>query len=311
MVGIDEAGLGPNLGPFVVVATVWQIDGPATTCDLWATFPELFTADPNDGTERLPLVDSKALYQPSTGLARLEQTVLGLLGGWGSLPTTLTELHARVQAPEFTEAREPWLQAALPQLPLAATPTAVSATVERVRATVTAAPCRLAAVSAVVQQPYEFNQSLARTGNKAATTSDGHRQALAAALAAVGDEPTAVFSDKHGGRNFYAGFLSELRPGAWVQTRAEGATSSRYRVDQIDFTFEPRAERYAPVAVASMIAKLLRELHMHAFNQFWQTHIPSLKPTAGYPQDAKRFAREIEQTRAQLGIDQSVLWRTK
>jgi hypothetical protein len=158
-------------------------------------------------------------------------------------------------------------------------------------------------VTAVVQQPWEFNQSLAATGNKAATTGDGHRHALAAALALVGDDPTAVFSDKHGGRNFYAGFLSELRPGAWVQTRVEGATSSRYRVDQIDFTFEPRAERYAPVALASMIAKLLRELHMHAFNQFWQTHVPGLRPTAGYPQDAKRYATEIEPTRARLGIE--------
>jgi hypothetical protein len=50
---------------------------------------------------------------------------------------------------------------------------------------------------------------------------------------------------------------------------------------------------------------------MHAFNQFWQTHIPGLRPTAGYPQDAKRYASEIEATRARLGIEPSVLWRVK
>jgi len=203
------------------------------------------------------------------------------------------------------------LQSLLPSLPLVAQQADVLSTADRVREAVTGAACRLAGVTAVVQQPWEFNQSLAATGNKAATTSDGHRHALAAALELVGDDPTAVFSDKHGGRNFYAGFLSELRPGAWVQTRAEGAASSRYRVDQIDFTFEPRAERYAPVALASMIAKLLRELHMHVFNQFWQSHVPGLKPTAGYPQDAKRYASEIEAARAKLGIDQIVLWRAK
>ena len=118
MIGIDEAGLGPNLGPFVVVATVWQIDGTATTCDLCATFPELFTADPTDGTDRLPLVDSKALYQPATGLEQLEQTVLGILGGWGTLPTTREELHQRVHASLLTNCREPWLQTVLPTCPL-------------------------------------------------------------------------------------------------------------------------------------------------------------------------------------------------
>lgn len=311
MIGIDEAGLGPNLGPFVVVATVWEWDGSTTDGDLRAAYPTLFTADPADGTDRLPLVDSKALYQPATGLARLEETVLGLLGGWGALPTTLAELHARVNAAELTAPREPWLQTAPLALPVATQSAAIQATAGRVRAAVTGGPCRLAAVAAIVQQPEEFNQSLAATGNKAATTSDGHRRALATALSTVGDAPAAVFSDKHGGRNFYAGFLSELCPGAWVQTRSEGAASSRYRVDRIDFTFEPRAERYAPVAVASMIAKLLRELHMHAFNQFWQTHIPGLKPTAGYPQDAKRFAAEIEPTRIRLSIDRTLLWRVK
>jgi hypothetical protein len=51
-----------------------------------------------------------------------------------------------------------------------------------------------------------------------------------------------------------------------------------------------------------MAAKYLRELAMKAFNQFWQQHVPGLKPTAGYPVDARRFRAEIDAARAALKI---------
>ena len=35
---------------------------------------------------------------------------------------------------------------------------------------------------------------------------------------------------------------------------------------------------------------------MMQFNAFWQHHIPELKPTKGYPVDAKRFWDDIENT---------------
>ena len=39
------------------------------------------------------------------------------------------------------------------------------------------------------------------------------------------------------------------------------------------------------MALASMLAKYLREVFMRQFNRFWLGHVDGLKPTAGYPGD--------------------------
>jgi hypothetical protein len=64
-------------------------------------------------------------------------------------------------------------------------------------------------------------------------------------------------------------------------------------------------------ALASMTAKYLREISLRPFNRFWQEHVPGLKPTAGYPNDARRFKAEILAAQQRLGIDDRVLWRCR
>ena len=73
--------------------------------------------------------------------------------------------------------------------------------------------------------------------------------------------------------------------------------------------FVAKGESFLPAALASMFAKYTRELTMDAFNAWWAQHLPEIKPTAGYPQDAKRFLAEIEPLLEPLGIDRDVLWR--
>jgi hypothetical protein len=60
-----------------------------------------------------------------------------------------------------------------------------------------------------------------------------------------------------------------------------------------------------------MASKYLRELAMRALNAFWGPRVPGLRPTAGYPQDARRFRNDIAATRRELGIEERVLWRVK
>ena len=70
-----------------------------------------------------------------------------------------------------------------------------------------------------------------------------------------------------------------------------------------------RLTRWLPVALASMTAKYHRELAMRAFNHFWCERVPDLKPTAGYPLDAKRFKKAISPLQIKLGIADDCLWR--
>ena len=60
-----------------------------------------------------------------------------------------------------------------------------------------------------------------------------------------------------------------------------------------------------------MLAKYLRELSMKAFNQYWQRYVPDLRPTAGYPVDAKRFKQQISAAQQRLKVDDQQLWRTR
>ena len=72
-----------------------------------------------------------------------------------------------------------------------------------------------------------------------------------------------------------------------------------------------KADSHLPAALASMASKYLRELAMRAFNDFWRRSVDGLRPTAGYPQDAKRFKAQIAAVQAELGIDDRLLWRER
>jgi len=50
---------------------------------------------------------------------------------------------------------------------------------------------------------------------------------------------------------------------------------------------------------------------MIAFNAFWCERKIGLRPTAGYPTDAKRFRAEIETARQQLNVGERELWRAR
>jgi hypothetical protein len=124
------------------------------------------------------------------------------------------------------------------------------------------------------------------------------------------------FIDKHGGRNHYASMLQNAIGDGMVIAEEEGAKRSVYRVlglnRDVRLTFEPRADvAHFCVALASMVSKYLRELLMSEFNRFWQTHVPDLKPTAGYPGDAARFYAAIRPAAERLGIPERGLWRRK
>ncbi len=96
----------------------------------------------------------------------------------------------------------------------------------------------------------------------------------------------------------------------------EGMSASVYRVlgmgREMRLTFQPRADTaHFCTALASMVSKYVRERLMEEFNHFWRERTPGLKPTAGYPGDAKRFYDAIRPTAERLGIAEAALWRRK
>jgi hypothetical protein len=162
-----------------------------------------------------------------------------------------------------------------------------------------------------------FNARLNALDNKADVTWERVGSLLCEALrSAHPGETVQVVVDRQGGRKFYAGHLSVLFGVALPEVETETAERSAYRVildgRRVLVEFTEKAERAAfAVALASMAAKLVRELLMARFNAFFVAHDPNLAPTAGYPTDAVRFLRETKELRQRLGVSDASLIRQK
>src|SRR5262249_19953522 len=79
IIGIDEAGYGPNLGPFVTSSAAFRVPDGDGTVNLWQLLPTVVrrAVDPMDG--RILIDDSKAVYSTARGLLGLEHGVLATL----------------------------------------------------------------------------------------------------------------------------------------------------------------------------------------------------------------------------------------
>jgi hypothetical protein len=118
---------------------------------------------------------------------------------------------------------------------------------------------------------------------------------------ATGASPTTpsvrVVADRHSGRLDYRAPIARAWPGVPFSMLEQSPRASVYGVDNADcrVLFMPEAEdRHLPVALASMAAKLVRELAMARFNSYWAARMPGLRPTAGYVTDARRWLVDSE-----------------
>jgi hypothetical protein len=177
------------------------------------------------------------------------------------------------------------------------------------------AACRLCSLRARIVCEEEFNAGVAAYGNKATALSHWTLDLVRDVLAQVETTDICIWSDKHGGRNHYAALLQQHLATAWVQVREESRAQSVYTWTedgrQFEVRFVARGEQLLPVALASMTSKYLRELAMDACNTFWTAHVPGLRPTAGYPVDARRFLADIHGAQQRLGIADTALWRSR
>src|SRR5436190_2011065 len=71
-IGIDEAGYGPNLGPFVMTLVACRCE----EADLWTRLKSGVRRFDEPADHRLIVADSKQVYAPARGWAELERTVL-------------------------------------------------------------------------------------------------------------------------------------------------------------------------------------------------------------------------------------------
>lgn len=184
---------------------------------------------------------------------------------------------------------------------------------------------RLVHLQAVAVYPQDFNARLLRVSSKGELLSQATLELVQANLqellsqtiaqGSTADRQVTIYCDKHGGRDRYAAVLQHVFDAQHLQIVSESRAESIYRLQadgwQLTFHFTAKGEKNLPTALASMVAKYLREVSMLPFNDFFIQRQPSLRPTAGYPEDAKRFFQETAQVRQQLALSDDILWRNK
>lgn len=321
IVGVDEAGYGPNLGPLTLAASIWEVDARASEEGVVSAFSERFRAKvavnkASKAAEHVPLGDSKKLYDRSKGIESLE---LGLLAmaeyANGSTPETLGQFVDLVSAFDgcSSDGLPPWYTAGrdLP-LPLEAERSRISGLSSIASESLKEHGVSLVGLVATVVPEPVFNQSLTRLGSKGLLLSQATLQLVTRIVEAT-ELPVECFCDRQGGRKNYLPVLLDAFPDAWFMETAQETKRSSYRCDEpsLDVHFSVGGDSFPPTALASMLAKYLRERFMEAFNAFWKSHLPNIKATAGYPVDAKRFADEIRATARTLEIAPELWWREK
>jgi ribonuclease HII len=318
IIGIDEAGYGPNLGPFVMSAVACRVPAGDRKSDLWDTLRDCVRRAEEKEDDRLLIADSKLVYAPARGIAALETGALVLLHLASSLrPDCLARCIENVSLDSLDDLRrETWYRGDS-ALPASAGVERITENSDRLQHSSVRRRLKWAKIQSAVVCPPTFNAILDRRQTKGAVLAHALAALVNRVQGCLADgEPLHFFIDKHGGRNHYAATLQHAVQEGMIAAGDESAEHSTYSVVGLQrecrFTFEPRADsRHFCVAAASMISKYLREMLMHEFNRFWRSHVPDLKPTAGYPGDAARFLEDIKPAMHRMGIAESALWRRK
>lgn len=293
--GIDEAGYGPMLGPLCVGLAVFRVEhwSPGEPPpDLWAALERAVSKVPEAG--RLAINDSKKLKIQSGRrhpLTHLERGVIAMLGASGAtMPENDAALLTHLGAAWPGAAETPWYGGDPLTLPRAGSAESLRIDVNVLTRALEASGVRVLALGCAIIGECEFNEILKKSGSKGATTLAGISRHLRRVRDAHRGAEVRVVCDRLGGRTSYADVLREALGVSEVRVVEQSARASRYDADGLGVLFQPEAEQaHLPVALASMIAKLMRELAMERFNRHWRARLPELKPTAGYVTDARRW----------------------
>ncbi|MEE9515385.1 MAG: hypothetical protein V3V54_05075 [Candidatus Brocadiales bacterium] len=333
IIGIDEAGYGPTLGPLVITATAFDVpvhpgtgetserrnslDGP----NLWHILKEAISGYPNDGgrnDRRIVVGDSKKLYSAKKGLYKLEEAVLTFQMSLGGNICELKDLLTSLGCYDGQLLEQyPWYHDKRLGLPVVSDMADLTHKYNKLKDILSSNGVKYLAASSVVISPHEFNKDVARLDNKSLLLFKNCVNLIAGLWQKYPE--MEVFCDKHGGRDRYGPMLAKAFRDSRVKKLSEnGKSSSCYEVmdgaarRRMRISFLMDADNaHLPVALASMHSKYVRELFLRLFNGFWREHLPGLRPTAGYPEDARRFLRDISDLKTRLGISDKILIRNR
>ncbi|MBK8180751.1 MAG: hypothetical protein IPK67_18025 [Planctomycetes bacterium] len=322
--GVDEAGLGPLLGPLCFGYSVFR--APRARADLWQTLESVVAREPGSRDGRLVVADSKVVFtRNERGAKRLERTALAFLALLDPRREPLADgLRLAWHSPEELAVEDsvrdahPWYAELADPLPRHQERGSLELEIERLARALARESVEFLDGGVRVIPEGALNQSFGRTDNKSQSAWEELAPILTRVFHRHGAQGLRLSVDRQGGRSHYGPLLRSLFPDCRVRALRESEALSAYVVAAIDgsrrmrVAFAEKGERHSfAIALGSCLAKYARELCMDAFNANFARHDGSLSPTAGYTTDGRRWLAEAQGALSLAGVRASDLMRTR
>jgi ribonuclease HII len=316
LVGIDEAGFGPILGPLVASSCSFSVPNDLLKSDLWEVLRRSISVTRKHISGRLLITDSKKAYSKSIGIGHLERTVLTILKCLGKEPETLSEI-IEVLCPSSLERLNeyPWhknMRTFALSKNLADRAIAAAA----FSSDLIANGMSLLDIRSCCLDVAHYNAMVEAVKNKAIVLFTAISQLIKNAYDNCAEDELQIIVDHQGGRVRYRPSLQKMFPEMEMKILKESPLLSSYELHEREkmmrLHFVVGADRkYMPVSLASMVSKYLRELLVGNMNQYFAAFDSGLKPTAGYWKDGLRFINDLKTTLPHVNFDSNQLIRSR
>ena len=316
LVGIDEAGFGPLLGPLVVSSSTFSLPHNLLTTDLWQILRNSVGNRRKRLAGRMLITDSKKAYSRAVGIKHLERTVLGTLKCLGKEPKTLVEL-IELLCPDCLGrlSAYPWYREAGNHFLLA------DAADKEIASTVLTDDMTSNGIELLDMKSYcldvgYYNKMVASVKNKSNVLFSATCRLIKSAFDKFAGDDLQIVVDRQGGRIHYRRHLQRMFDNTEMKILCESPADSSYEMraggKSMRLHFVVGAdERFLPVSLASMVSKYLRELLVHNMNRYFAGFHSELKPTAGYWKDGLRFIEDLKTNIPDLNVDMDRLVRCR
>lgn len=282
VVGIDENGFGPRLGPLVVTASLVVVKDVGHL--LQSSFKEskkICSSGRMEECERIALSFHRLIY--------------------GSTPSSASKYLSDIVYSQEGDCSSP-LPHCLPDFPLPCWTSESDLTEDRAQTFLKEIYVDLLEIRSIVICPGRFNEKLGTFSSKHHLEYALFEELIMYFTKQYQKEKVLFLCGRIGSTKDYSPFFNRF-PLILGSPQREGETWYLLPDDSEVRFITDGDEKYFPIALSSVVGKYIRELFIEQMNRYFRSYLPYLPYCSGYINPVtKRFIEETKNFREEMGI---------